>query len=59
MLKPAAVAVLALGATGCGSYRPHGVFLGPRGLMTWSINRDEYHGFEFSRNHRAYLDGLG
>ncbi|WP_239090082.1 chitinase [Sphaerimonospora thailandensis] len=45
--------------TGCGSYRPHGVFSGLRGLMTWSINWDKYNGFEFSRNHRAYLNGLG
>ncbi len=45
--------------TGCGSYRPHGVFPGLRGLMAWSINWDKYNGFEFSRNHRAYLNGLG
>jgi len=45
--------------TNCGSYRPHGVFSGLRGLMTWSINWDKYNGSEFSRNHRAYLNALG
>ena len=30
-----------------------------RGLMTWSINWDRYNAFEFSRSHRAYLNGLG
>ncbi|WP_422359164.1 Ig-like domain-containing protein [Reichenbachiella sp.] len=30
-----------------------------RGLMTWSINWDEYNSFEFSNNHRTYLDALG
>lgn len=30
-----------------------------RGLMTWSINWDEFHNFEFSNNHRTYLDALG
>ena len=44
--------------TGCGSYRPHGVFPGLRGLMAWSINWDRYAGSEFSRSHRAYLDAL-
>lgn len=29
-----------------------------RGLMTWSINWDQYNNFEFSNNHRAYLDAL-
>ncbi|MGW2197004.1 chitinase [Streptosporangium sp. NPDC001682] len=45
--------------TNCGSYRPRGVYPNLRGLMTWSINWDRYNAFEFSRNHRAYLDGLG
>jgi chitinase len=45
--------------TNCGTYRPHGVFSGLRGLMTWSINWDKYNGSEFSRNHRAYLNALG
>ncbi|KAB8176374.1 chitinase [Microbispora catharanthi] len=44
--------------TGCGSYRPHGVFPGLRGLMAWSVNWDKYDGSEFSRSHRAYLDAL-
>lgn len=29
-----------------------------RGLMTWSINWDIANGYEFSNNHRAYLDAL-
>ncbi|MER5650631.1 glycosyl hydrolase family 18 protein [Streptosporangium sp. NPDC002524] len=45
--------------TNCGSYRPRGVYPNLRGLMTWSINWDRYNAFEFSRSHRAYLDGLG
>ncbi|MFF5115183.1 carbohydrate binding domain-containing protein [Streptosporangium sp. NPDC000509] len=45
--------------TNCGTYRPRGVYPNLRGLMTWSINWDRYNAFEFSRNHRAYLDGLG
>ncbi|GAA2206355.1 glycoside hydrolase family 18 protein [Nonomuraea monospora] len=42
----------------CGTYRPRGVYPGLRGLMTWSINWDRYNGHEFSRSHRAYLNGL-
>ncbi|WP_019006002.1 carbohydrate-binding protein [Cohnella laeviribosi] len=30
-----------------------------RGLMTWSINWDQYSGFQFSNSHRAYLNNLG
>ncbi|MFI6458336.1 carbohydrate binding domain-containing protein [Streptosporangium amethystogenes] len=45
--------------TNCGPYRPRGVYPNLRGLMTWSINWDRYNAFEFSRNHRAYLDALG
>jgi len=45
--------------TNCGTYRPRGVYPNLRGLMTWSINWDRYNAFEFSRGHRAYLDGLG
>lgn len=30
-----------------------------RGLMTWSINWDEFNNFEYSNNHRAYLDAIG
>ncbi|MEV4807057.1 glycoside hydrolase family 18 protein [Nonomuraea sp. NPDC049421] len=44
--------------TGCGSYRPRGVYPGLRGLMAWSINWDVFNGKEFTRNHRDYLDGL-
>ncbi|MCK2221459.1 glycosyl hydrolase family 18 protein [Actinomadura sp. ATCC 31491] len=44
--------------TNCGSYRPRGVYPGLRGLMAWSVNWDRYNAFEFSRSHRAYLDGL-
>ncbi|WP_214326095.1 chitinase [Nonomuraea sediminis] len=44
--------------TNCGSYRPHGVFPGLKGLMAWSINWDRFNGSEFSRSHRAYLNGL-
>ncbi|MEU6784358.1 glycosyl hydrolase family 18 protein [Nonomuraea angiospora] len=44
--------------TNCGTYRPRGVYPNLRGLMTWSINWDKYNGFEFSRSHRAYLNGL-
>jgi chitinase/chitodextrinase len=29
-----------------------------RGLMTWSINWDRFAGFDFSRNHRQYLNAL-
>lgn len=29
-----------------------------RGLMAWSINWDAHHGFEFSNQHRGYLDRL-
>ncbi|MEV0588371.1 glycosyl hydrolase family 18 protein [Nonomuraea sp. NPDC050310] len=43
----------------CGSYKPRGVYPNLRGLMTWSINWDRYNSFEFSRNHRAYLNTLG
>ncbi|WP_283133513.1 chitinase [Rhizohabitans arisaemae] len=44
--------------TNCGPYRPRGVYPALRGLMTWSINWDRYNSFEFSRNHRAYLNAL-
>ncbi|NRQ39779.1 chitinase [Nonomuraea sp. NN258] len=45
--------------TNCGSYKPRGVYPNLRGLMTWSINWDRYNAFEFSKNHRAYLNALG
>lgn len=44
-----------------GSYtlrNPQG-YPGFKGLMTWSINWDKVANYEFSRSHRAYLDGLG
>ncbi|GII61800.1 hypothetical protein Skr01_18850 [Sphaerisporangium krabiense] len=44
--------------TNCGSYKPRGVYPGLRGLMTWSINWDKYNSFEFSTNHRRYLNAL-
>ncbi len=28
------------------------------GLMTWSVNWDKFNGFEFSRQHRAYLNAI-
>ncbi|THA27922.1 chitinase [Streptomyces sp. RKND-216] len=40
--------------TDCGSYAPHGTWPGMRGLMTWSVNWDEFNGREFSRNFDAY-----
>ncbi len=43
-----------------GSYKlKNGLHPGMRGLMTWSINWDKYNNFEFSTNHRAYLDQFG
>jgi chitinase len=43
----------------CGGYTLRG---GPaaalRGLMTWSINWDRFHGYEFQNSHEPYLDGL-
>ncbi|WP_369207036.1 chitinase [Streptomyces sp. PU-14G] len=38
----------------CGSYQPHGTWPALRGLMTWSINWDRFHGWEFSRNFDQY-----
>jgi chitinase len=29
-----------------------------RGLMSWSINWDRFANFDFSRNHRAFLNAL-
>lgn len=40
--------------TDCGSYEPQGTWPGMRGLMTWSINWDEFNDREFSRNFDAY-----
>lgn len=44
--------------THCGSYVPANAHPAFRGLMTWSINWDKFNNFEFSRNHRAYLNTL-
>lgn len=40
--------------TDCGSYEPQGTWPGMRGLMTWSINWDEFNDREFSGNFDAY-----
>lgn len=40
----------------CGNYQPAQSYPNFRGLMTWSINWDAFHGFEFSAPHRAYLN---
>ena len=37
----------------------HAQYPGLRGLMTWSANWDASNGYEYVRNHRPYLDGLG
>ncbi|MBD8524590.1 PKD domain-containing protein [Pseudomarimonas arenosa] len=42
--------------TQCGSYQPSSARTDFRGLMTWSINWDEFAGRAFSGPHRAYLD---
>ncbi|WP_344490719.1 glycoside hydrolase family 18 protein [Glycomyces endophyticus] len=43
----------------CGGYTLRGgASPGLRGLMTWSINWDEYYGWEFMEHHRPYLDAL-
>ncbi len=34
----------------------NGAHSGMRGLMTWSINWDRFNNFEFSSNHRTYLN---
>ncbi|WP_052675990.1 fibronectin type III domain-containing protein [Paenibacillus sp. IHBB 10380] len=34
----------------------NGAHPGMRGLMTWSINWDKFNNFEFSSNHRTYLN---
>lgn len=43
---------------GCTTYQPRNAWPQLRGLMTWSINWDEFNNFEFSTNHRQYLDSL-
>lgn len=42
----------------CGSYVPKNARPNFRGLMTWSINWDEFDGYNFSVPHRAHLDTL-
>ncbi|MCK1798010.1 chitinase [Streptomyces sp. XM4193] len=42
--------------TDCGGYEPHGTWPDMRGLMSWSINWDEFNDREFSRNFDAYGD---
>ncbi|QDI68755.1 chitinase [Streptomyces calvus] len=41
--------------TNCGSYTPHGIWPGLRGLMTWSINWDRFGGWEFQRTFDGYF----
>ncbi|MFD9888323.1 chitinase [Amycolatopsis sp. NPDC059027] len=41
--------------SGCGTYKPHGVFPALRGLMTWSINWDKFNGWEFAKNFTGYF----
>ncbi|MFG3006996.1 chitinase [Streptomyces calvus] len=41
--------------TNCGSYTPHGMWPGLRGLMTWSINWDRFGGWEFQRTFDGYF----
>jgi chitinase len=38
--------------------KPSGAYPNFRGLMTWSVNWDAFNNFEFSRNHRMFLDTL-
>jgi chitinase len=55
-----ALSYLILGQPFGGSYvlrNPAG-YRSFRGLMSWSINWDRFAGFDFSRNHRAYLNAL-
>ncbi|GAA4232729.1 glycoside hydrolase family 18 protein [Actinomadura meridiana] len=45
--------------TGCGSYTLRGgTSPGFRGLMTWSINWDNYYKWEFMDSHEPFLNGL-
>lgn len=45
-------------AQGCTTYQPSATWSDMRGLMTWSINWDQFNNFEFSTQHRQYLDNL-
>ena len=38
--------------------KPTGAYPNFRGLMTWSVNWDAANGFNFSNNHRGFLNGL-
>ncbi len=51
---------LVLGRSFGGQYvlRNAGGYRGFRGLMSWSINWDRFASFDFSHNHRMYLDAL-
>lgn len=43
----------------CGGYQLHGgTSPDLRGLMTWSINWDHFHSWEFQDSHRGYLDNM-
>src|SRR2546423_726587 len=43
----------------CGGYRLRGgPPASPRGLMTWSLNWDRFHNFEFQNSHAPYLYAL-
>lgn len=44
--------------TKCGDYKPAQTYPEFRGLMTWSINWDRHDGYNFSKPHRQFLDGL-
>ncbi|MDY8134515.1 Ig-like domain-containing protein [Aquimarina sp. 2201CG5-10] len=41
-----------------GNYTLSETYPNLRGLMTWSVNWDAFNNFEFSNEHRAYLDAL-
>lgn len=41
--------------TDCGTYQTHGTWPGLRGLMTWSVNWDNFNQREFSKNFDAYF----
>jgi chitinase len=43
----------------CGGYTLRGgASPGFRGLMTWSINWDKFHNYEFQNAHEPFLNGL-
>jgi chitinase len=51
---------LILGQSFGGRYvlRNRSGYSGLRGLMSWSVNWDRFAGFDFTRNHRQYLNSL-